>query len=75
MNIAHLVSLEKSNELRYSTLILLKNFVWEIMLKMDKISKNVQKQEQKANDFENETILQFCNLNVTVILKWLVLAE
>lgn len=45
------------------------------MLEMDKISKNVQKQEQKANVFENETILQFCNWNVTVILKWLVLAE
>lgn len=42
---------------------------------MYKISKNVQKRDQKANDFENETILQFCNLNVTVILKWLVIAE
>lgn len=31
------------------------------MLKMYKNSKNVQKREQKANDFENETILQFCN--------------
>lgn len=42
---------------------------------MYKISKNVQKREQKTNDFENETILQFCNLNVTVVLKRLVLAE